>query len=60
MSNVISRVIAAVRRMAGMPDYGAYVAHCRAAHPDRPVPSEREFFEDYLRRRYDGGPTRCC
>lgn len=60
MSNMVNRLLDVIRRITGMPDYTAYVAHCRAAHPDRPVPSEREFFEDYLRRRYDGGPTRCC
>jgi uncharacterized short protein YbdD (DUF466 family) len=43
-----------------MPDYEAYLAHCREAHPDQPIKSEREFFEDYLKQRYEGGPTRCC
>jgi uncharacterized short protein YbdD (DUF466 family) len=50
----------ALRRMLGMPDYGAYVAHLRACHPDRAVPSEREFYDDYVRTRYGDGPTRCC
>ncbi len=56
----LAAFLAALRRVVGMPDYAAYVAHLRAAHPDCPVPSERAFFEDYLRRRYEGGPTRCC
>jgi len=43
-----------------MPDYAAYVAHVRSRHPERPVPSEREFYEEYVRARYEGGPTRCC
>ncbi|MEO8227696.1 MAG: YbdD/YjiX family protein [Gemmatimonadota bacterium] len=43
-----------------MPDYPAHVAHLRSAHPERPIPSEREFFEEYLRTRYADGPTRCC
>ena len=51
---------AALRRMLGMPDYTAHLAHLRARHPDRPVPTEREFCEEYLRTRYGNGPTRCC
>jgi len=57
---VVDRLGLLVRRLTGMPDYDAYLAHCRDAHPDEPVRSEREFFDDYLKRRYEGGPTRCC
>ena len=61
MSGEIGRRIAAtIRRIAGMPDYPAYVEHVRRCHPDRPLPSEREFFEQYLRARYGDGATRCC
>ncbi len=49
-----------LRRIAGMPDYAAYVEHVRGRHPGRPVPSEREFYEEYVKQRYDGAPTRCC
>jgi uncharacterized short protein YbdD (DUF466 family) len=49
-----------VRRVAGMPDYEAYVAHLRRCHPGRAVPSEREYYEDYVANRYGDGPTRCC
>jgi uncharacterized short protein YbdD (DUF466 family) len=53
-------LIAAFRRICGMPDYGAYVAHLRAHHPEREVPSEREFYQEYVQARYGDGPTRCC
>jgi uncharacterized short protein YbdD (DUF466 family) len=43
-----------------MPDYRAHVEHLRRCHPESPIPSEREFFEDYLQRRYQNGATRCC
>jgi uncharacterized short protein YbdD (DUF466 family) len=43
-----------------MPDYGRYVSHLRERHPERPVPTEREFYEEFLRARYADGPTRCC
>jgi uncharacterized short protein YbdD (DUF466 family) len=52
--------LAALRRVLGMPDYGGYVAHLRTSHPERPVPSEREFYDEYVRARYGDGPTRCC
>lgn len=49
-----------IRAVAGMPDYAAYCAHLRAAHPERSIPTERAYFEEYLTHRYSGGPTRCC
>jgi uncharacterized short protein YbdD (DUF466 family) len=55
-----ARLLAAVRRICGMPDYDAYVAHLRRCHPERPLPGRREFFAEYLEARYGGGPTRCC
>jgi uncharacterized short protein YbdD (DUF466 family) len=56
----LARLIAGVRRILGMPDYAAYCAHVRTAHPGAPLPSEREYFDAYLKQRYEGGPTRCC
>jgi uncharacterized short protein YbdD (DUF466 family) len=43
-----------------MPDYAAHIEHLRRCHPERALPSEREFFDEYLRARYADGPTRCC
>jgi uncharacterized short protein YbdD (DUF466 family) len=43
-----------------MPDYEGHVEHLRRCHPDHPVPSEREYFEQYVAARYGDGPTRCC
>jgi uncharacterized short protein YbdD (DUF466 family) len=60
----VRRTVACVggllRRIAGMPDYGAYVEHLRRCHPERGVPTEREYFEQYVAARYGDGPTRCC
>jgi uncharacterized short protein YbdD (DUF466 family) len=53
-------ILSALKRICGMPDYGAYVAHLRQRHPERAVPSEREFYAEYVRARYGDGPTRCC
>jgi uncharacterized short protein YbdD (DUF466 family) len=49
----------AARRIIGIPDYGAYVAHLRMRHPDRPIPTRAEFFAERQRARYRGG-GRCC
>jgi uncharacterized short protein YbdD (DUF466 family) len=43
-----------------MPDYAEYLRHLQQRHPDWPLPTEREFFDLYLRSRYGDGPTRCC
>jgi uncharacterized short protein YbdD (DUF466 family) len=55
-----SRLFSSVLALFGMPDYQAYCAHLRDRHPDQPVLSEREFFDEFLRARYSDGPTRCC
>jgi len=46
--------------MLGMPDYAAHLAHLRAKHPDCPEPTEREFYDQYVRSRYGDGTSRCC
>ncbi len=47
--------------MLGVPDYDAYVAHLRAAHPER-VPATRDaFFTLRQQARYGGGKgLPCC
>ena len=52
--------LSALRRIAGMPDYQAYVGHLRRCHPERPLPSERQFYDEFVRFKYGDGPTRCC
>jgi uncharacterized short protein YbdD (DUF466 family) len=59
-SGRIGALLTHLKRVFGMPDYAAYVAHVRAHHPDCPVPTEREFYDEYVRTRYADGPTRCC
>ena len=49
----------AARRIIGIPDYDAYVAHLHARHPDRPIPTRAEFFAERQQARYRGG-GRCC
>jgi len=56
----LRRLGANLRRIVGMPDYHGYIEHMRRRHPDCVIPSEREFFDQYVTARYSGGPTRCC
>ena len=60
LTTLLRTVLRAVRQIAGMPDYHAYVEHQRHCHPGRPLLGEREFFAEYLRARYADGPNRCC
>ena len=54
------RLLPTLRTLLGMPDYAAYCTHLRTHHPERALPSEREFFDQFVRARYGDGPTRCC
>ena len=56
----LQRVASAIRRVAGMPDYAAHVEHLRRFHPGCSIPSEKDYFDQFVRSRYGDGPTRCC
>jgi uncharacterized short protein YbdD (DUF466 family) len=56
----LNRLVQIVRRVLGMPDYQEYLRHLERRQASGSVPSEREFFESYLRSRYGRGPSRCC
>jgi uncharacterized short protein YbdD (DUF466 family) len=54
------KIGAFLRSIAGMPDYAAHIRHLRRYHPERRLPTEREFYEEFVRVRYGEGTTRCC
>ena len=56
----LRRLNTALRRIVGMPDYATFVDHMRRRHPGCAIPTEREYFDQYVTARYSGGPTRCC
>lgn len=60
MRDRLAALLRVIRRMSGMPDYHAYLEHLRCRHPGQPVPTEREFYDSYLKTRYGDSPTRCC
>ena len=53
-------LMAAFKRIVGMPNYDAYVAHLRDKHPECTIPNEREYYELYLQGKYNGVGNRCC
>jgi uncharacterized short protein YbdD (DUF466 family) len=58
--NSVQGIGSLLRRIAGMPDYAAHLEHLRRYHPNRAIPTEREYYEEFVRSRYEDGPTRCC
>lgn len=58
--NAWRRGVVIARRIIGVPDYDTYVAHLRAHHPERAVPTYAEFFAERQEARYRGGGGRCC
>jgi uncharacterized short protein YbdD (DUF466 family) len=54
------RALTALKRVVGMPNYEAYLEHLRTHHPECKLPSEREYFDEYLKGKYGGGFGRCC
>lgn len=61
--NLARTLARTARLMVGVPDYDAYVAHRKEAHPGEPVMSYEEFFRERQTSRYatkDGKISRCC
>lgn len=48
------------RLMVGVPDYGSYVAHMQATHPDQAPMSYEDFFRERQAARYGSRMGRCC
>ena len=60
VDGLTARLCSTIRRITGMPDYGAYLTHMRDTHPAATPISEREFFAQHVQARYGDGPVRCC
>jgi uncharacterized short protein YbdD (DUF466 family) len=45
--------------LTGEAEYPRYCAHLRAHHPERAIPTQREFFLARLEEKYSR-PSRCC
>jgi len=55
-------LVQSLRLMVGVPDYGAYLRHMAATHPDQAPMSYEDFFRNRLDARYGGKGRigRCC
>ena len=55
------RAACATARLAiGLPDYDAYVAHMRDAHPGVTPMTREAFAIERMQARYGRGRSRCC
>ncbi|HEX9393382.1 MAG TPA: CstA-like transporter-associated (seleno)protein [Gemmatimonadales bacterium] len=57
MRPAIKRLLRALRRVIGAPDYEAYLEHCRTAG-HAPRLSEREYVKQFFENK--GKAPRCC
>ena len=55
-----SLAVRTARLAVGVPDYDAYAAHVRSAHPGRLPMSREAFFRERMQARYGKGRSRCC
>ncbi|MDM5197547.1 YbdD/YjiX family protein [Fictibacillus enclensis] len=46
--------------VSNLPDYESYVAHIKIHHPEVAPPTEAEFFNDFLDKKYGASARRCC
>ena len=60
LRNFWRQAVRTARLAIGVPDYDTYVRHLRAHHPERPIPSYEEFFEQCQQARYKNGGNRGC
>ncbi len=60
IETAVRRLLGAVRQVVGAPDYDRYLQHHAACHPGEAPLSPREYYVDFVTRRFGSGPTRCC
>ncbi len=59
-ADFVARAAWVVRRVIGAPDYAAYVANVRRAHPGLEPLTREEFVREVLVTRYERPGSRCC
>lgn len=58
--SALARLLAVVRRIVGVPDYDAYLAHVAECHPGTTPLTREEFAKDRLDAKYSRPGQRCC
>ncbi len=56
---LLRRIWRMLRSAAGEDAYARFCDHLRRNHPERPLPSEKEFYLAFLEDKYSK-PSRCC
>jgi uncharacterized short protein YbdD (DUF466 family) len=56
----VERVAKVIRRIIGVPDYDAYLAHVNSHHPGCTPMSREEFTQQRMNDRYSRPGNRCC
>ena len=57
--NALLRLWRSLQELAGENAYRKYCEHTHARHPERPLPTEEEFYLERLAEKY-ARPNRCC
>jgi len=60
LKTLVARIKETSLLMVGIPDYDWYVEHMSTNHPEQPIMSYREFFDNRQQARYGRGMKRCC
>jgi uncharacterized short protein YbdD (DUF466 family) len=61
VQRALGRTLRVVREIVGAPDYERYLERHAACHPDKPPLAPREYYADFVTRRFgSAGPIRCC
>jgi uncharacterized short protein YbdD (DUF466 family) len=56
----VARVLAVIRRIVGVPDYDAYVAHLHAHHPGTEPLGQNAFLQKCWEDKYTKPGNKCC
>ncbi len=56
VQRTLRNALRVVRQIVGAPDYDTYLEHHAASHPGRAPLSAREYYADFVTRRFGSGP----
>lgn len=59
LKTVLKNIGNVFKGVSNLPNYEAYVTHLKLHHPEKTLPTEKEFFEKYLADKYGPSATRC-
>ena len=58
--SLVARILAVIRRIVGVPDYDAYVAHVHAHHPEAEPLTQNAFLQKCWEDKYTKPGNKCC